>query len=88
MERVTPENGCLCVIPGSHKGVLLPHEYPQWYVTLCKRGALGQACRPPGGSARSVLVFHACHADAGTTTVTCERTRALRRATSRAGTAR
>ena len=33
MERVTPENGCLCVVPGSHKaGTLLPHEYPSWCV--------------------------------------------------------
>jgi len=30
MERITPENGCLVVIPGSHKGVLLQHDYPNW----------------------------------------------------------
>jgi ectoine hydroxylase-related dioxygenase (phytanoyl-CoA dioxygenase family) len=30
MERVHRGNGCLSVIPGSHKGVLLPHEYPKW----------------------------------------------------------
>ncbi|KAK7102183.1 phytanoyl-CoA dioxygenase, peroxisomal-like [Littorina saxatilis] len=30
MQRVNRENGCLVVVPGSHKGQLLPHEYPQW----------------------------------------------------------
>lgn len=28
LERVTKENGCLVVIPGSHKGELIPHENP------------------------------------------------------------
>ncbi|XP_066993380.2 phytanoyl-CoA dioxygenase, peroxisomal [Anabrus simplex] len=28
MEKVTVDNGCLIVIPGSHKGELYPHEYP------------------------------------------------------------
>jgi phytanoyl-CoA hydroxylase len=31
MERVNRENGCLAVMPGSHRcGVLLPHGYPDW----------------------------------------------------------
>jgi len=30
LERVTRENGCLSVIPGSHKGELLDHGYPRW----------------------------------------------------------
>uniref|UniRef100_T1JAU1 phytanoyl-CoA dioxygenase n=1 Tax=Strigamia maritima TaxID=126957 RepID=T1JAU1_STRMM len=30
MEKVTRENGCLVVIPGSHKGELLRHGYPNW----------------------------------------------------------
>lgn len=30
MERITPENGCLIVLPGTHKGVLLQHDYPDW----------------------------------------------------------
>ncbi|KAJ9582219.1 hypothetical protein L9F63_003429, partial [Diploptera punctata] len=30
MERVDEDNGCLVVIPGSHKGDLLPHDYPKW----------------------------------------------------------
>jgi len=30
MEKVTRENGCLVVLPGSHKGTLLPHDYPSW----------------------------------------------------------
>jgi len=30
LERVTKENGCLVVIPGTHRGELLPHENPEW----------------------------------------------------------
>lgn len=30
LERVTKENGCLVVIPGSHRGELLVHENPDW----------------------------------------------------------
>lgn len=30
MQRITRENGCLAVIPGSHKGELLKHTYPSW----------------------------------------------------------
>ncbi|KAK2721461.1 hypothetical protein QYM36_003672 [Artemia franciscana] len=30
MERIFVDNGCLFVIPGSHKGPLLQHEYPNW----------------------------------------------------------
>ena len=30
MERVNRENGCLVAIPGSHKGPLLRHSYPDW----------------------------------------------------------
>ncbi|XP_056000590.1 phytanoyl-CoA dioxygenase, peroxisomal-like [Ostrea edulis] len=30
MEKVNRENGCLVVLPGSHKGELLQHEYPEW----------------------------------------------------------
>lgn len=34
MEKVNRENGCLVVLPGSHKGVLKQHVYPEWEV-LC-----------------------------------------------------
>ena len=30
MEKINKENGCLTVLPGSHKGELLPHGYPDW----------------------------------------------------------
>ena len=30
MTRMTKENGCLVVVPGSHRGELLPHENPEW----------------------------------------------------------
>lgn len=30
MEPVSRKNGCLCVVPGSHKLGLLPHGVPQW----------------------------------------------------------
>lgn len=33
MEKINTDNGCLFVIPGSHKGVLEPHEYPEWIVS-------------------------------------------------------
>jgi len=29
MQRITRENGCLCVDPGTHKGSLFKHEYPK-----------------------------------------------------------
>jgi phytanoyl-CoA hydroxylase len=34
MEKVNRENGCLVVLPGSHKGELLQHEYPEWEVNI------------------------------------------------------
>ena len=30
MEQIHQGNGCLIVVPGSHKGELLPHGYPDW----------------------------------------------------------
>ena len=30
MEHVNRENGCLVAIPGSHRGQLLAHDYPDW----------------------------------------------------------
>lgn len=30
MEKVNRANGCLVVLPGTHKGTLLHHEYPNW----------------------------------------------------------
>lgn len=30
LEDATTENGCLVVIPGTHKSQLLPHTYPEW----------------------------------------------------------
>lgn len=32
MEHVHKQNGCLVVLPGTHKTELLPHEYPKWEV--------------------------------------------------------
>ncbi len=40
LERCTRENGCLAVVPGSHRGELLPHENPPWeYLNLGYFGA-------------------------------------------------
>ncbi len=33
MERIDRQNGCLVVLPGTHKGVLLEHGYPNWEVS-------------------------------------------------------
>lgn len=30
LEKITRENGCLVVIPKSHKGETHPHDYPEW----------------------------------------------------------
>lgn len=30
MERIDRRNGCLVVLPGTHKGILKPHDYPEW----------------------------------------------------------
>lgn len=30
MEKVNRQNGCLVVLPGTHKGELLQHDYPEW----------------------------------------------------------
>ena len=30
IDRATRENGCLAVVPGSHRGSLLPHRDPDW----------------------------------------------------------
>jgi len=30
MEKINRENGCLVVVPGSHRGELQTHEYPKW----------------------------------------------------------
>ena len=34
MEKVNRQNGCLVVLPGTHKGVLQKHVYPDWQVLL------------------------------------------------------
>jgi len=30
MQKVDRENGCLVVVPGTHKGELMQHDYPRW----------------------------------------------------------
>ncbi|XP_074124725.1 phytanoyl-CoA dioxygenase, peroxisomal [Sminthopsis crassicaudata] len=30
MEHIDRNNGCLVVLPGTHKGTLKPHDYPKW----------------------------------------------------------
>ena len=34
MEKINRENGCLVVLPGTHKGKLLQHDYPEWEVSM------------------------------------------------------
>ena len=38
MEHIDRNNGCLCVLPGTHKGPLKPHDYPNWEVCLVRGG--------------------------------------------------
>lgn len=40
MEHIDRNNGCLVVLPGTHKGTLKPHDYPQWEVGLLSSGVL------------------------------------------------
>ncbi|HKJ25780.1 MAG TPA: phytanoyl-CoA dioxygenase family protein [Myxococcota bacterium] len=43
LERCTRANGCLVVVPGSHKAGLLPHENPEWeWLNLGYFGARGE----------------------------------------------
>ncbi|OWK03119.1 PHYH, partial [Cervus elaphus hippelaphus] len=35
MEHIDRNNGCLVVLPGTHKGPLKPHDYPQWEAISC-----------------------------------------------------
>ena len=30
MEHIDDSNGCLVVQPGTHRGELLQHDYPEW----------------------------------------------------------
>ena len=30
MEKIDQKNGCLVVVPGTHKGEFQPHDYPKW----------------------------------------------------------
>lgn len=32
MEKVTRQNGCLVVLPGTHTSTLQEHDYPEWEV--------------------------------------------------------
>ena len=34
MEHIHRGNGCLVVLPGTHKGPLLEHGYPKWEVEI------------------------------------------------------
>jgi len=38
IDKVTRENGCLSVIPGSHKGKLREHGYPEWSANFLYHG--------------------------------------------------
>ncbi|KAJ8964872.1 hypothetical protein NQ314_004554 [Rhamnusium bicolor] len=41
LERVDEQNGCLYVIPGSHKGSLYKHDYPKGYKNAMYHGVQG-----------------------------------------------
>ncbi|XP_029329680.1 phytanoyl-CoA dioxygenase, peroxisomal isoform X2 [Mus caroli] len=39
MEHIDRNNGCLVVLPGTHKGTLKPHAYPKWEAISCHFGS-------------------------------------------------
>lgn len=43
MERADQDNGCLVVLPGTHREPLKPHSYPKWEVDC--HGGLGKGAR-------------------------------------------
>jgi hypothetical protein len=54
-QHIDEKNGCLCVIPGSHKGDLYKHEYPN-------DGIVNKAYHGIQGScSRSALTSKFCH---------------------------
>lgn len=46
MENINEDNGCLFVQPGSHKGPLYPHGYPEQMVNKAYHGAIGFERKP------------------------------------------
>ena len=47
LQRITKENGCLVVVPGSHRGELLKHENPDWeHLNFAYFGAAGVGRHP------------------------------------------
>jgi len=47
LEPCTRKNGCLVVLPGTHRGELLPHENPDWeWLNLAYFGAKGVGAHP------------------------------------------
>ena len=47
LEPIRRERGCLSVVPGSHRGELLPHKNPDWdYVNGGYFGAVGVGAHP------------------------------------------
>ena len=55
MEKVHVLNGCLVVLPGTHKGELLVHEYPKWEV---RREGDGEWRRKKGRGDRGERASH------------------------------
>lgn len=41
MERINVDNGCLFVVPGTHKAILQPHDYPEDDVNIAFHGVKG-----------------------------------------------
>ncbi|XP_074980642.1 phytanoyl-CoA dioxygenase, peroxisomal isoform X2 [Caretta caretta] len=41
MERIDRSNGCLVVLPGTHKGSLKQHDYPDWEAISCHYASAG-----------------------------------------------
>ncbi|XP_008850110.1 phytanoyl-CoA dioxygenase, peroxisomal [Nannospalax galili] len=55
METINRNNGCLVVLPGTHKGTLQPHDYPKWEGGVNKMYHGVQDCKQDGTRVHLVM---------------------------------
>ena len=57
MEKVNRQNGCLVALPGTHKGKLLQHDYPEWEVSIVVLRLLVYSISESWASFQAFFVF-------------------------------